>query len=37
MQASLPVAEAASIKPLNQADSIKMSKTKCVGATSQLW
>src|ERR1700754_4819949 len=37
MQASLPVAESASIKTLNQADSIKMNKTKCVGVTSQLW
>jgi hypothetical protein len=35
--ASLPVPEAASIKTLNQADSIKMSKTKCVGVTSRLW
>jgi hypothetical protein len=31
------VAEPASGKTLNQADSIKMSETKCVGVTSQLW
>jgi hypothetical protein len=37
MHASLPVAEPVSGKTLNQADSIKMSETKCVGVTSQLW
>jgi len=37
MHASLPVAEAASGKTFNQVDSIKMSETKCVGVTSQLW
>lgn len=31
------MAEAASGKTFNQADSIKMSETKCVGVTSQLW
>jgi hypothetical protein len=37
MEASLPAAEGASSKTLNQADSIKMSETKSVGVTSQLW
>ena len=31
------MADLASGKTFNQADSIKMSETKCVGATSQLW
>jgi hypothetical protein len=37
MQASLPVPEAGSGKTLNQTDSIEMSETKCVGATSEFW
>jgi hypothetical protein len=36
MQASLPVADAASGKTLNQVDLIKLSETKCVGVTSRL-
>jgi hypothetical protein len=37
MQASLPLHERDPHKTLNQSDSITLSETKCVGATSQLW